>query len=336
MTDTQIRHDWTLDEIETLLDLPFNDLIFQAQSLHRQRFDPNQIQMSSLLSIKTGACAEDCGYCSQSAKNSSGLEAEKLMPLEEVIEAAEAAKKKGSSRFCMGAAWRNPTDKNLDRVIEMVKAVNGMGMETCLTLGMLTEIQAERLREAGLDYYNHNLDTSPEFYGEVITTRTFDDRLKTLSHIRDAGINVCSGGILGMGESRRDRASMLRELVNLPRHPESVPINMLVKIEGTPMYQAEELDPLEFVRTIATARILMPNSYVRLSAGRSEMSDEMQALCFLAGANSIFYGERLLTTDNPDADKDRALLQRLGMKTEALVETEVKAAKAPCKKTLAV
>ncbi|MBV2090187.1 MAG: biotin synthase BioB [Candidatus Thiodiazotropha sp. (ex Ctena orbiculata)] len=336
MTDSPLRHDWTLDEIEALLDLPFNDLMFRAQSLHRERFDPNQIQMSSLLSIKTGACAEDCGYCSQSAKYDSGLEAEKLMPLQDVVKAAESAKQKGASRFCMGAAWRNPTDKNLQRVIEMVEAVNGMGMETCLTLGMLTEQQAERLRDAGLDYYNHNLDTSPEFYGEVITTRTFDDRLQTLSHVRDAGINVCSGGILGMGESRRDRASMLRELVNLPKHPESVPINMLVKIEGTPLSQVEDLDPLEFVRTIAVARILMPNSYVRLSAGRGEMSDEMQALCFLAGANSIFYGERLLTTDNPEADRDRALLQRLGMKTEALVETEVKAAETPCQKAQAV
>ncbi|MCG7942187.1 MAG: biotin synthase BioB [Candidatus Thiodiazotropha taylori] len=336
MTDSPLRHDWTLDEIEALLDLPFNDLMFRAQSLHRERFDPNQIQMSSLLSIKTGACAEDCGYCSQSAKYDSGLEAEKLMPLEDVVKAAEAAKQKGASRFCMGAAWRNPTDKNLQRVIEMVEAVNGMGMETCLTLGMLTEQQAERLRDAGLDYYNHNLDTSPEFYGEVITTRTFDDRLQTLSHVRDAGINVCSGGILGMGESRRDRASMLRELVNLPKHPESVPINMLVKIEGTPLSRVEDLDPLEFVRSIAVARILMPNSYVRLSAGRGEMSDEMQALCFLAGANSIFYGERLLTTDNPEADRDRALLQRLGMKTEAFVETEVKAAKTPCQKAQAV
>ncbi|MES9850512.1 MAG: biotin synthase BioB [Candidatus Thiodiazotropha sp. L084R] len=336
MTESQLRHDWNLGEIETLLDLPFNDLVFRAQSIHRETFDPNQIQMSSLLSIKTGACAEDCGYCSQSAKNDSGLEAEKLMPLEDVIQAAEAAKEKGANRFCMGAAWRNPTDKNLERVVEMVEAVNGLGMETCLTLGMLTETQAERLRSAGLDYYNHNLDTSPEFYGNVITTRTFDDRLKTLSHVRDAGINVCSGGILGMGESRRDRASMLRELVNLPKHPESVPINMLVKIEGTPLSQVDDLDPLEFVRTIAVARILMPSSYVRLSAGRGEMSDEMQALCFLAGANSIFYGERLLTTDNPEADQDRALLQRLGMKTETLVETEVKAAKAPCQKAQAV
>jgi biotin synthase len=332
MSELILRHDWRQDEIEALFDLPFNDLLYQAQSVHRTNFDPNQVQMSSLLSIKTGACAEDCGYCSQSAKNATGLEAEKLMPLEEVVAAAEAAKEKGASRFCMGAAWRNPTDKNLQRVVEMVQAVHDLGMETCLTLGMLTQAQAGRLRDAGLDYYNHNLDTSPEFYGNVITTRTFDDRLNTLAHVRDAGINVCSGGILGMGESRRDRASMLRELCNLPRHPESVPINMLVKIEGTPLYNAEELDPFEFVRTIAVARLLMPHSYVRLSAGRTEMSDEMQALCFLAGANSIFYGERLLTTDNPEADRDMQLLQRLGMKTEQLQETEVKAAKVPCSK----
>ncbi|MEN8180683.1 MAG: biotin synthase BioB [Pseudomonadota bacterium] len=332
MNDTILRHDWALDEIESLLDQPFNDLVFQAQTLHRSHFDPNQIQVSSLLSIKTGACAEDCGYCSQSAKHATGLEAEKLMPLAEVVEAAEAAKAKGASRFCMGAAWRNPTDKNLERVIEMVQAVHELGMETCLTLGMLTQPQAERLRQAGLDYYNHNLDTSPEFYGNVITTRTFDDRLDTLSHVRDAGIHVCSGGILGMGESRRDRASMLRELSNLPRHPESVPINMLVQVEGTPLFGSDELDHLEFVRSIAVARILMPESYVRLSAGRTEMSDEMQALCFLAGANSIFYGERLLTTDNPETDADRALFERLGLSMEQHVETEVKAAKAPCSK----
>ncbi|MEW7974327.1 MAG: biotin synthase BioB [Candidatus Thiodiazotropha endolucinida] len=330
MTESILRHDWSLDEIEALFELPFNDLLFQAQSVHRANFDPNQVQMSSLLSIKTGACAEDCGYCSQSAKNATGLEAEKLMPLEDVVAAAEAAKEKGASRFCMGAAWRNPTDRNLERVVDMVEAVHDLGMETCLTLGMLTQAQANRLRDAGLDYYNHNLDTSPEFYGNVITTRTFDDRLHTLAHIRDAGINVCSGGILGMGESRRDRASMLRELCNLPRHPESVPINMLVKIEGTPLYNAEELDPFEFVRTIAVARLLMPHSYVRLSAGRTEMGDEMQALCFLAGANSIFYGERLLTTDNPEADRDMRLLRRLGMSTEQLQETEVKAAKVSC------
>jgi biotin synthase len=332
MSESRLRNDWSLDEIEALLDLPFNDLIFQAQTTHRANFDPNRVQMSSLLSIKTGACAEDCGYCSQSAKHSTDLEAEKLMPLDDVVEAAQSAKEKGATRFCMGAAWRNPTDKNLAKVIEMVEAVHDLGMETCLTLGMLTQNQAESLRDAGLDYYNHNLDTSPEFYGNVITTRTFDDRLDTLSHVRDAGINVCSGGILGMGESRRDRASMLRELSNLPRHPESVPINMLVQVEGTPLFGAEELDPLEFIRTIAVARIIMPASYVRLSAGRSEMTDEMQALCFFAGANSIFYGERLLTTDNPEADHDRELLQRLGIETEQAIETEVKAAKTPCSK----
>jgi len=333
MNEAMLRHDWALEEIEALLDRPFNDLIFRAQGVHRTHFDPNQVQVSSLLSIKTGACAEDCGYCSQSARHATGLEAEKLMPLEEVVEAAAAAKAKGASRFCMGAAWRNPTDKNLERVIEMVQAVHGLGLETCLTLGMLSQPQAERLSKAGLDYYNHNLDTSPEFYGNVITTRTFDDRLQTLGYVRDAGINVCSGGILGMGESRRDRASMLRELVNLPRHPESVPINLLVQVEGTPLFGTEELDPLEFVRTIAVARILMPESYVRLSAGRTDMSDEMQALCFLAGANSIFYGERLLTTDNPEAVADRRLFERLGLHMEQRVETEVKAAKVPCSST---
>ncbi len=332
MNETILRHDWRLDEIEALLDLPFNDLLFSAQSTHRARFDPNQVQVSSLLSIKTGACSEDCGYCSQSAKHGTDLEKEKLLPLNEVVEAAEAAKAKGASRFCMGAAWRNPTDKNLARVIEMVQAVHDLGMETCLTLGMLTEPQAVQLREAGLDYYNHNLDTSPEFYGNVITTRTFEDRLDTLAHVRNADINICSGGILGMGESRRDRASMLRELCNLKKHPESVPINLLVQVEGTPLFGTDALDPFEFIRTIAAARILMPESYVRLSAGRNEMSDEMQALCFLAGANSVFYGERLLTTDNPETDSDRILFDRLGMQMEQVVESEVKAAKKPCRK----
>ena len=332
MNETILRHDWRLDEIEALLDLPFNDLLFRAQSTHRARFDPNQVQVSSLLSIKTGACSEDCGYCSQSAKHGTDLEKEKLLPLNEVVEAAQAAKAKGASRFCMGAAWRNPTDKNLARVIEMVEAVHDLGMETCLTLGMLTEPQAVQLREAGLDYYNHNLDTSPEFYGNVITTRTFEDRLDTLAHVRNADINICSGGILGMGESRRDRASMLRELCNLKKHPESVPINLLVQVEGTPLFGTDALDPFEFVRTIAVARILMPESYVRLSAGRNEMSDEMQALCFLAGANSVFYGERLLTTDNPETDSDRVLFDRLGMQMEQVVESEVKAAKKPCRK----
>ncbi len=274
------------------------------------------MQVSTLLSIKTGACAEDCAYCSQSARYETDVEREKLLPLDEVVAAAEAAKAKGSTRFCMGAAWRNPTDKNLDKVIDMIEAVRGLGMETCVTLGMLTADQAGRLRDAGLDYYNHNLDTSPEFYGNVITTRTFEDRLDTLSHVRAAGINVCSGGILGMGESGTDRARLLQQLATLDPHPESVPINMLVQIEGTPLHGTEDLDPLEFVRTIAVARILMPASHVRLSAGRTDMSDELQALCFLAGANSIFYGERLLTTDNPAADHDRELFGRLGIETE--------------------
>ena len=318
MTAAVIRNDWSLDEIRGLFALPFNDLMFRAQTVHRQHFDPNRVQVSTLLSIKTGACAEDCSYCSQSAKYDTGLEREKLLPLDEVIEAAQAARAKGSTRFCMGAAWRNPTDKNLDRVVEMIEAVRGLGMETCVTLGMLTEPQARRLRDSGLDYYNHNLDTSPEFYGNVITTRTFQDRLDTLKHVRQAGINVCSGGILGMGESGTDRARMLQELANLPQHPQSVPINMLVQVEGTPLHGSEQLDPLEFVRSIAVARILMPKSHVRLSAGRTDMSDEMQALCFLAGANSIFYGERLLTTDNPDADHDQALFDRLGINMEAV------------------
>jgi biotin synthase len=316
------RHDWSLDEIEALLNLPFNDLLFQAQSVHRQRFDPNKVQVSTLLSVKTGACSEDCGYCSQSAKHATDLEKEKLLPLDEVKRAAREAKEKGATRFCMGAAWRNPTDKNLERVVEMIRAVHDMGMETCVTLGMLTERQAESLKQAGLDYYNHNLDTSPEFYGNVVTTRTYQDRLDTLARVRELGINVCSGGILGMGESRRDRASMLRELANLPKHPESVPINLLVQVEGTPLYGTAALDPFEFIRTIAVTRILMPESYVRLSAGRTGMSDEMQALCFLAGANSMFYGERLLTTDNPDADADRRLFERLGLHFEEARELQ--------------
>ena len=316
------RHDWSVDEIEALFDLPFNDLLFQAQTIHRRNFDANQVQVSTLLSIKTGACPEDCGYCSQSASSDTALEREKLLPLDEVISAAKAARESGSTRFCMGAAWRNPTDKNLDRVIEMIDAVQELGMETCVTLGMLTQPQAQRLKESGLDYYNHNLDTSPEFYGNVITTRTFQDRLDTLAYVRDAGINVCSGGILGMGEQRRDRVRLLQELANQPKHPESVPINMLVKVEGTPLENADALDPLEFVRTIAVARILMPESYVRLSAGRTQMSDETQALCFLAGANSMFYGERLLTTDNPEASRDQQLFQRLGLNMEQIEEEQ--------------
>jgi biotin synthase len=327
MPESVIRHDWTLEQIQGLFALPFNDLLYRAQGVHRANFDPNQVQVSTLLSIKTGACSEDCGYCSQSARYDTSLEREKLLPLDEVVAAARAARDKGANRFCMGAAWRNPTDKNLERVIEMIEAVRDLGMQTCVTLGMLTQPQAQRLRDAGLDYYNHNLDTSPEFYGNVITTRTFQDRLDTLQHVRDAGINVCSGGILGMGESGTDRARMLQELVNMPTHPQSVPINMLVQIEGTPLFGTEQLDPLEFVRSIAVARILMPQSHVRLSAGRSDMSDELQALCFLAGANSIFYGERLLTTDNPAADHDRELFERLGLRMQP---TELEADQAIC------
>ena len=324
-----IRHDWQVEEIEALFDKPFNDLLFEAQQVHRGHFDPNRVQVSTLLSIKTGACPEDCGYCSQSSKNDTSLEREKLLPLEEVIKAAETAKATGSTRFCMGAAWRNPTDRNLEKVIEMIQAVRDLGMETCVTLGMLTEAQATRLKEAGLDYYNHNLDTSPEFYGNIISTRTFQDRLDTLDHVRNAGINVCSGGILGMGESRHDRARMLQELANQPSHPESVPINLLVQVEGTPLFGVDALDPLEFVRTIAVARILMPESYVRLSAGRTEMSDELQSLCFLAGANSMFYGERLLTTDNPETGSDRQLFARLGIEMEQ-VAAEKEAARLCC------
>ncbi len=312
-SDNNLRNDWNAEEIEGLFSLPFNDLLFHAQQVHRHYFDPNQVQVSTLLSIKTGRCPEDCGYCPQSVRYDTGLEEEPLMPLEQVVEAARVAKANGSSRFCMGAAWRSPKDRDLDPVIEMVKEVKALGLETCLTLGMLSEAQAERLKQAGLDYYNHNLDTSPEFYGEVITTRTYQDRLDTLKYVRSAGMNVCCGGILGMGESRYDRIRLLQQLANQPEHPESVPINMLVRVEGTPLEQAENFDHLEFVRTIAVARILMPKSYVRLSAGREEMSDEMQALCFLAGANSVFYGEKLLTTPNPGADKDRQLFAKLGI-----------------------
>ncbi len=318
---TPIRHDWTRDEVEALLDLPFSDLVFRAQQVHREHFDPNRVQVSTLLSIKTGACPEDCGYCPQSAHHPVDLERERLLPLEEVQEAARGAREHGATRFCMGAAWRNPTDRNLERVIEMVRAVREQGLETCMTLGMLTPQQARRLAEAGLDYYNHNLDTSPEFYGEVITTRTYQERLDTLEHVREAGMSVCTGGILGMGESRRDRAGLLQQLACLPRHPESVPVNQLVQVEGTPLHGTEALDPFEFVRTVAVARILMPQSHVRLSAGRTDMSDEMQALCFLAGANSIFHGERLLTTPNPEANHDRTLFQRLGIQPEAAEES---------------
>ncbi|VAW60548.1 Biotin synthase [hydrothermal vent metagenome] len=317
----KLRHDWTLAEIETILQSPFNDLLFKAHTLHRQHHNANEVQISSLLSIKTGACAEDCGYCSQSARHNTDIERERLLPLSEVIEKAQIARNNGSSRFCMGAAWRNPTDKNLEKVIEMVKAVKSMGMETCVTLGMLSPSQSQRLKEAGLDYYNHNLDTSPEFYANVITTRTFQDRLDTLQHVRDSGISVCSGGILGMGEKSTDRASMLQQLANMPEHPQSVPINMLVQVEGTPLYGVEGIDSIEFVRSIAGARILMPCSQVRLSAGRHEMTDEMQALCFFAGANSIFYGDKLLTTDNCEANDDLTLFNRLGI-TPGTIDTK--------------
>jgi biotin synthase len=308
-----LRHDWQLDEVNALFTLPFNDLIFKAQSIHRAHFDPNEVQISSLLSIKTGSCSEDCGYCPQSARYDSGLTPEALMPVDVVLEAAQQAKDQGASRFCMGAAWRQPKDKDVERVIEMVQGVKALGMETCVTLGMLTDAQTKRLKEGGLDYYNHNLDTSEDYYSEVITTRTYQDRLDTLERVRDAGINVCCGGIVGMGESEIDRAQLLIQLANLPKHPESVPVNMLVQVEGTPLMGTEELDPLVFVRTLAVARIMMPKSRVRLSAGRNKMSDEMQALCFLAGANSIFYGDKLLTTDNPMTNHDLALFNRLGI-----------------------
>ncbi len=308
-----LRHDWRLDEVQSLFEMPFNDLIFTAQTVHRENFDANEIQVSSLLSIKTGACSEDCGYCPQSARFDADLKPEALMPVEEVLEAAKRAKDQGASRFCMGAAWRSPKDRDIDRVVEMVQGVKSLGMETCVTLGMLTEKQTQVLKQGGLDYYNHNLDTSEDYYSEVITTRTYQDRLDTLERVRDAGINVCCGGIVGMGESDIDRAKLLMELANLPKHPESVPINMLVQVEGTPMAGTAKLDPIVFVRTIAVARILMPESRVRLSAGRTEMSDEMQALCFLAGANSIFYGEKLLTTDNPMTSQDHDLFNRLGV-----------------------
>ena len=314
-TDQIIRHDWTVEAVEALYALPFADLMFRAQTGHRQNFDPNAVQVSTLLSIKTGGCAEDCGYCPQSVHHESAVKAEPLMPLDKVLENAAQAKNSGASRFCMGAAWRNLKDRDLERIVTMVEGVKDMGLETCVTLGMLEDHQAKRLKEAGLDYYNHNLDTSPEFYGEVISTRTYQDRLDTLSYVRDADINVCSGGIVGMGENDEDRAGMLVGLANMPSHPQSVPINLLVKVEGTPLAENDDIDPLEFVRTIAVARLMMPKSFVRLSAGRESMSDELQAMCFLAGANSIFYGDKLLTTDNPGMDHDQKLFSRLGINT---------------------
>ncbi|MEJ0086176.1 MAG: biotin synthase BioB [Pseudomonadota bacterium] len=312
MTDTT-RHDWTIDEVGQLFALPFADLMFRAQEVHRAHHPHNAVQMSTLLSIKTGACPEDCAYCPQSVRYETGLEREKLVPLEEVRTRAQAAKEAGATRFCMGAAWRSPKKKDVEAVAAMIREVRALGMETCATLGMLTPDQAHELKDAGLDYYNHNVDTSPEFYGEIITTRTYQDRLDTLAAVRDAGLNVCCGGIVGMGETTRDRASMLATLANLPQHPESVPINQLVRVPGTPLAGAAAVDPFDFVRTIAVARVVMPKAFVRLSAGREVMADELQALCFLAGANSIFYGEKLLTTGNPDVARDRALLTRLGI-----------------------
>jgi biotin synthase len=309
----RVRHDWTRAEIGALFDLAFPELIFRAQSIHRRYFDPVEVQISTLLSIKTGGCPEDCAYCPQSARYDTGVDAEKLMTVDAVLSEARAAKRAGASRFCMGAAWRAPKDRDLEQVCAMVEAVKGLGLETCTTLGMLSAAQAQKLKRSGLDYYNHNLDTSPEFYGEIITTRVYQDRLETLEYVRDAGIHVCCGGIVGMGETRADRIGMIAALASLPAHPESVPINMLVRVAGTPLADQAPLDPFEFVRTIAVARISMPRSVVRLSAGREDMSEETQALCFLAGANSIFYGPKLLTTPNPERDRDRVLMDKLGL-----------------------
>lgn len=325
MSASDLRHDWTEQEIDQILNQPFNDLMFQAQTAHRKYFPANEVQVSTLLSIKTGACPEDCAYCPQSSAHETDVEKERLLALEEVKTAALAAKETGSTRFCMGAAWRNPTDKSLDRVIEMIQLVKGMGMETCVTLGMLTSEQSIKLKKAGLDYYNHNLDTSPDYYKDIITTRTYEDRLNTLQNVQDADINVCCGGIIGMGEKNIDRVHLLQQLSNMSKHPESVPVNMLVQVENTPLFGVDKLDHIDFVRTIATARILMPKSTVRLSAGRSDMTDELQALCFLAGANSIFYGEKLLTTDNPDASDDMALFNKLGIKPQAIKQSSAAA-----------
>lgn len=306
---------WAVEEVEALFRLPFADLMFQAQQIHRENFDANAVQLSTLLSIKTGGCSEDCGYCPQSAHHETGVEASKMMERTAVMDAARSAQALGATRFCMGAAWRAPKDRDIEKVADMVRDIKSLGMEACCTLGMLNSDQARALKEAGLDYYNHNLDTAPETYGNIITTRDYQDRLDTLGHVRDAGLSVCSGGIVGMGENRRDRAGLVAQLANLEPHPESVPINELVQVEGTPLHGTEALDAFEFVRTIAVARITMPTARVRLSAGRQHMSEAVQALCFLAGANSIFYGEKLLITGNPDADRDRALLDKLGMTT---------------------
>ena len=313
-----IRHDWQREEVMALYALPFNDLLYRAHGTFRTWHDPNKVQISTLLSIKTGACPEDCAYCPQSGRYDTDIEPERLLSLDEVEQTAVAAKASGASRFCMGAAWRNPTDKHLDHAVEMIHTVRKTGLETCMTLGMLTQPQARRLKAAGLDYYNHNLDTSPEFYGSIITTRTYQNRLDTLEHVRAAGIHVCCGGIIGMGESREDRTGLLLQLACMSSHPESVPINMLVQIKGTPLYGIEKLDPFEFVRTIAVARLLMPQAYVRLSAGREAMNEQTQALCFFAGANSVFYGDTLLTAKNPAPHKDQQLFSRLGIEADRL------------------
>ena len=305
---------WPVADVAALFALPFNDLLWRAQQVHREQFDANEVELATLLSIKTGGCPEDCSYCPQAARYDTGVTAQKMLPVEEVIAAAQAAKDQGATRFCMGAAWRSPKDRDLDAVEEMVKAVKALGMETCATLGMLQEAQAERLKEAGLDFYNHNLDTAPEFYGDVITTRDYQDRLDTLGHVRQAGLKVCCGGIVGMGESRLQRAGLIAQLANLNPYPESVPVNHLVQVEGTPLHGPDVLDPLEFVRTIAVARITMPKARVRLSAGRRQLGEGIQALCYLAGANSIFYGDKLLVTGNPEVEEDQALLARLGMR----------------------
>lgn len=312
--DRSVRHDWTREEAQALYDAPFNDLLFKAHTIHRRYFEPNAVQCSRLLSIKTGGCAENCGYCSQSAHHASGLKASKLMQVERVLAEARKAKEQGATRYCMGAAWRSPKNRDMETLCAMVEGVKEMGMETCMTLGMLSDDDVMQLKRAGLDYYNHNIDTSERYYDKVITTRTFADRLNTLARVREAGIKVCCGGIVGMGEEPEDRVDMLLTLANLPEHPESVPINMLIPIPGTPLADAEKIDGINFVRTIALARIMMPQSFVRLSAGRTEMSDETQALCFFAGANSIFIGDTLLTTDNPGEDSDAVLFEKLGLK----------------------
>ncbi|RIZ56736.1 biotin synthase BioB [Vibrio sp. PID23_8] len=309
----EVRHNWTHAEVRDLMEKPFMDLLFEAQLVHRQYQQTNHVQVSTLLSIKTGACPEDCKYCPQSARYATDIEKERLMEVERVLDAAQKAKNAGSTRFCMGAAWKNPKERDMLHLTDMIKGVKGMGLETCMTLGMLTPEQAKQLANAGLDYYNHNLDTSPEFYGNIITTRTYQDRLDTLSHVRDAGMKICSGGIIGMGESANDRAGLLVELANLPVHPESVPINMLVKVKGTPLEEVDDVEPFDFIRLIAIARIMMPQSAVRLSAGRENMNEQMQALCFMAGANSVFYGCKLLTTPNPSEDKDMMLFNKLGI-----------------------